>query len=811
MSARASIALLRARAFLCGARIFNGGRGEPRSTSTWAAVSAFLMSCLSLSACGGGGGGGGSSSSLSVSLSPSSVTATFQQGTAYSFNETATVTGSIPNTVYILITDSADSIQQNIAIQQQSNNSFVATITTLTTLPVGSRQGTLTLELCGDSACSQVLASTSLPYNFTVSAPPPALSVTPQSLNFAAVMGSTQAPAAQPLNVSVSGLKWTVSASTSWLSLSAATGQGTGTVNVSVNPAGLSTGTNSGSVTVTDSDGTSAVIPVTLTVTASQLTLNPQALTFTVAGNTSTASLTQTVAVSDQLSGQAGDPGLQWSAGSVSVPWLQITPTSGNSSFGSSANVSIVPTQLASMANGSYSGTIAFSYTSADGIPHTLALPVSLLLNSPLQSITVTPANPPAAISEGPTVQFTAIGGYADGYSQNLSGQVNWTSSATSIATINNSGQVQPLAPGNTIISAAMPGTAISGSTHLTVQAPTGLAYVVNSTDGTVSQFIFNSNGILQPMATPTAPTGNNPFAIAFAPSNQFAYVVNYGDSTISQYSVSSGGTLTPLNPATVSVAGYSPVAIAIDPSGQHAYVSAWGNVYAVLQFSIGANGILSAMTTPAVSAGSAPEGLVVHPSGKYAYVTNLNSNTVSQYSIDVSGNLVSMGTVAAGSDPQQIVIDPTGQYAYVVNMSFTDEVPSPNGYISQYSIGSNGALTPMATPMVAAGVEPWALALSPTGTYAYVANGGVADDGGTVSGFTIGTEGSLIPFSGPQTPAQVAPRDIAVDPSGQFVYVLNQGNNDVWQYTIGAGGVLTQIGTTATGNGGRAMVVRAP
>ncbi|MHB8876990.1 MAG: beta strand repeat-containing protein, partial [Myxococcaceae bacterium] len=75
------------------------------------------------------------------------------------------------------------------------------------------------------------------------------------------------------------------------------------------------------------------------------------------------------------------------------------------------------------------------------------------------------------AIAEGTTQQYTATGGYSDGSSQDLTGQVSWSSSATAVATISNSGTskglVTALAPGSTGLSATRSG--VSGSTSLTV------------------------------------------------------------------------------------------------------------------------------------------------------------------------------------------------------------------------------------------------------------------------------------------------------------------------------------------------------
>lgn len=84
-----------------------------------------------------------------------------------------------------------------------------------------------------------------------------------------------------------------------------------------------------------------------------------------------------------------------------------------------------------------------------------------------LTSITVTPANPSIAL--GQTQQFTATGNYSDGSMQNLTSQVTWSSSMTSVATISTGGLATSVAAGSTSIVATMGST--SGNTMLTVTA----------------------------------------------------------------------------------------------------------------------------------------------------------------------------------------------------------------------------------------------------------------------------------------------------------------------------------------------------
>src|SRR4030095_10180309 len=75
-----------------------------------------------------------------------------------------------------------------------------------------------------------------------------------------------------------------------------------------------------------------------------------------------------------------------------------------------------------------------------------------------------------------------------------------------------------------------------------------------------------------------------------------------------------------------------------------------------------------------------------------------------------------------------------------------------------------------------------------PTGKYAYVANYGA----GSISQYSIGTDGKLAPMSTPTVAAEANPNDVVVDASGKYAYATNFGSDTVSRYTIGASGALT-------------------
>jgi len=140
------------------------------------------------------------------------------------------------------------------------------------------------------------------------------------------------------------------------------------------------------------------------------------------------------------------------------------------------------------------------------------------------------------------------------------------------------------------------------------------------------------------------------------------------------------------------------------------------------------------------------------------------NDYIVYQYTIGANGALTPMtpASVPAGSGPRQITLHPSGSYAYVACYDL--------GTISQYTIDPNsGGLTPMAP--ITAGLQPFTITVHPSGQYAYVPN----SNGNNVSQFTVDpNSGALTPMSTATVVAGLSPVALAVDPSGKYAYVTN-------------------------------------
>ena len=140
-------------------------------------------------------------------------------------------------------------------------------------------------------------------------------------------------------------------------------------------------------------------------------------------------------------------------------------------------------------------------------------------------------------------------------------------------------------------------------------------------------------------------------------------------NGAVFQYTVGADGTLTPKSPPQVSVSGH-PGSVAVSPDGHSVYVTnevvttnndTFQFTNNVLQFTVGADGTLTP-TPGGVATGNGASGIAITGDGESAYVANPGSNTISQYSVGTGGALSprSPATVPTGSDPSQIAITPT-------------------------------------------------------------------------------------------------------------------------------------------------------
>jgi hypothetical protein len=211
-----------------------------------------------------------------------------------------------------------------------------------------------------------------------------------------------------------------------------------------INSAGLATGVAAGTATIT-----AALTGITgstvLTVTAPVVTL--RSIAVTPASASITAGATQQFTATGTFSDNS-------------------TQNVTSQVIWSSSTTAVATVSAAGLATGVAAGTATIT-AALSGVTGSAVLTVTNPVAT-LQSIAVAPAGP--SILRGTTQQFTATGTFSDNSTQNLTGQVTWSSGTPAAATINSAGLATGVAVGSSTISAALGG--VTGSTVLTVTAP---------------------------------------------------------------------------------------------------------------------------------------------------------------------------------------------------------------------------------------------------------------------------------------------------------------------------------------------------
>lgn len=226
----------------------------------------------------------------------------------------------------------------------------------------------------------------------------------------------------------------------------------------------------------------------------------------------------------------------------------------------------------------------------------------------------------------------------------------------------------------------------------------------------------------------------------------------------------------------------------------------------AIYQYTIASDGSWTAMSTPSVATGVRPVAMVADPSERFLYVVNTGDATISQYAVGAGGVLMPLSppTVAVSSAffESSVSVDPTGRYLYV-SIHLPD--PAPAATIAEYSIGANGALTPLvpATIDVPAFADG-ALVIDPLGRFAYATVQAAPMSG--ILELSVAADGTLAALSPNSIAATPGPVTLTITPDGQRSYVLGACidaacNGAVTGFAIGADGQLTAQGArTLTG-----------
>jgi 6-phosphogluconolactonase (cycloisomerase 2 family) len=310
------------------------------------------------------------------------------------------------------------------------------------------------------------------------------------------------------------------------------------------------------------------------------------------------------------------------------------------------------------------------------------------------------------------------------------------------------------------------------------------------------------NSGTLTQIAGSPFPAGDGALALVIHPSGKFLYLANPGqnENDISLFTIASTGVLTEVFPRTsIGLQASLPQLMVMDPAGSFLYVANVGTNN-ILVFSINSGtGALTAVGSP-VPINVTPLNMQMTPSGNFLYVTAPggppgNLGLIIGFSV-TAGTLTQVSlTTTDGANPNGLAIDPSGKYLYAANTT--------SGSISIFTIGTSGTLTPVSgSPLNAGYTNPVALILDPAGTYLYVANQGssnvavfsISSSTGLPAALTTSTTTGAFSTEG-------SPSFLAIDASGKYLFVGNQGASAGIQVFEISAGNLNTLSTYGVGN----------
>jgi 6-phosphogluconolactonase len=318
---------------------------------------------------------------------------------------------------------------------------------------------------------------------------------------------------------------------------------------------------------------------------------------------------------------------------------------------------------------------------------------------------------------------------------------------------------------------------------------------------------------VLTELAGTPYTVGDGVHSIAIHPSGQFMYAVNPGiaannENDISLFTIASDGTLTEIFPRTPLGSTVSlPQLLVMDPSGAYLYVmNAGSNNISIFSIATtGENGetigALKEVANSPVSIGLTPLNMQVTSNGNFLYVSAVGTQITGEivgYRLN-AGQLTEIGiTPSSGLNPAALVIDPSASYLYAGNNA------ASSSSISIFSIGSTGALTEVAgSPLNNSGYSsPIWMTFDPNGQYLYVANEGSNNvaaysiDSSTGLPSALTTSVTTNAFA-----TESEPSVIALDPTGEYMFVGNQLSPAGIQVFTVSSGVLTVIKNYPVGN----------
>jgi 6-phosphogluconolactonase len=280
--------------------------------------------------------------------------------------------------------------------------------------------------------------------------------------------------------------------------------------------------------------------------------------------------------------------------------------------------------------------------------------------------------------------------------------------------------------------------------------------------------------------------------SLTLSPDGSLLFAVNAGSGTVSVLGVKRSS-LEFIDKAPTG--GSEPVAVAVNQQQSLVYVLNAGGSGSVVGFRVGADGHLkqikdsTAFLTANVTGGAS---VTISSNGKFLAVTERLANNVDTFRINSDGTL------------GPIVVNPSAgpgafsaRFAPDGNLLVSETGPATGtnvSAISSYKVSADGKLTAVSQSVATFGSANCWNVITPDGKHVYVSNAASS----TISGFSIGANGALTPIASTvvgTNPQGSGNLDIAVSSDGKYIYTLNSAAGTVGIFSIQPDGTLTNVG----------------
>jgi 6-phosphogluconolactonase (cycloisomerase 2 family) len=269
--------------------------------------------------------------------------------------------------------------------------------------------------------------------------------------------------------------------------------------------------------------------------------------------------------------------------------------------------------------------------------------------------------------------------------------------------------------------------------------------------------------------------------AVVMGPDKRFAYALDQARARLVSFVIDAKtGEPTPLAEG-VQATGAAPSDISIDANGWYLYVTNGGANSMSVYYLNPDNGIPRPVRGPPTRTGKRPASIALDPAARYAFVANADANTVSvyRYMNGITPLIYESrkygSPFATGERPVAVAVEPTGHFAYVANAGSNDI----SAYRIHYKIG---ALTELPGSPFKTGTRPVAVLAHPNGKLLFVANAEAKE----IAVFRI--EQALGALSaGPRLRLAQRPRALWLNPAGTELTVLTEKDNKRLYFAVDA------------------------